>query len=103
MIPPMTPTRWFIEMDKRSVDLQLLRAAQVLQVVRNLVEWAADGGDFVFQGMESLSLTPERLLKHLALVVTGEAEVRALRDAGIEENAAMTGRMVFPILASCRT
>ncbi|KAL0032549.1 hypothetical protein WJX77_007058 [Trebouxia sp. C0004] len=44
------------------------------EVVRNLVEWAADGGDFVFQGMESLSLTPERLLKHLALVVTGEAE-----------------------------
>ncbi|KAL0028840.1 hypothetical protein WJX77_000292 [Trebouxia sp. C0004] len=78
-----------IEKDKRSVDLQLLRAAQVLHVVRNLVEWAAHGGDFVFQGMESLPLTPERLLKHLALVVTGEAEVCALLDAGIEENAAM--------------
>ena len=30
-------------------------------------------------------MTPERLLKHVALVVSREAEVRALLDAGINE------------------
>lgn len=40
-----------IEKDKTSLDLQLLRAAQVLPVVRNLVEWAADGGDLMLKGV----------------------------------------------------
>ncbi len=33
-----------------------------------------------------MPLTPERMLKHIALVVSGEAEVRALLDAGIKED-----------------
>ncbi len=40
-----------IEKDKTSLDLQLLRAAQVLYVVRPLVEWAADAGDLMLKGV----------------------------------------------------
>jgi len=36
-------------------------------------------------GMDNWPMTPERLHKHVALVVSGEAEVRALLDAGINE------------------
>lgn len=47
--------------------------------------------------MGDLSLTPERMLKHLARVVTGEAEARALIDAGIEEKPNMfDGHDEFP-------
>ena len=40
-----------VEKDKTSLDLQLLRAAQVLYVIRPLVEWAADGGDLMLRGV----------------------------------------------------
>jgi len=40
-------------------------------------------------GMGNLPLTPERMLKHIALVVNGEAEVRALLEAGMEEDPKM--------------
>jgi len=40
-----------IEKDKTSLELQLLRAAQVMHVVRELVDWAAHGGYFIFQGV----------------------------------------------------
>ncbi len=39
--------------------------------------------------MENLPLTPERMLKHIALVVNGKDEVRALLDAGMKEDPMM--------------
>ncbi len=39
--------------------------------------------------MGNLPLTPERMLKHIALVVNGEDEVRALVDAGMKEDPNM--------------
>ncbi|DBA95515.1 TPA: hypothetical protein ACH3X3_013370 [Trebouxia sp. C0006] len=78
-----------MEKDKTSLDLQLLRAAQVLNVIRSLTEWALDARDLMVTGMENLPLTPERMLKHIALVVNGKDEVRALLDAGMKEDPMM--------------
>ena len=39
--------------------------------------------------METLPLTPERMLQHIALVVSGKDEVRALLDAGMKEDPNM--------------
>lgn len=39
--------------------------------------------------METLPLTPERMLQHIALVVSGKDEVRALLDAGMKEDPKM--------------
>ena len=40
-----------VEKDKTSLDLQLLRAAQVLYVIRPLVEWAYDARDLMLTGV----------------------------------------------------
>ncbi len=40
-----------MEKDKSSLDLQLLRAAQVLYVIRPLVEWAYDARDLMLTGV----------------------------------------------------
>ena len=40
-----------MEKDKTSLDLQLLRAAQVLNVIRSLTDWALDARDLMVTGV----------------------------------------------------
>ncbi len=53
-----------IEKDKTSLDLQLLRAAQVLNVIRPLLEWAFDARDLMVAGvLLDMSHMPDVVLR----------------------------------------